>query len=134
MKKNRKYQKKHGIHITELPLEILGKITLEIKDIYDLENWLTCAHKLGDIQSVQTQRQKLTIEKSRERNTRAELLFNTKFAGTNEKRRRLHGAFNNYLLVEEQWKKTFCRINWFNIDSKETYETFMKKYRTIWAK
>ena len=130
MDKKRKISK----NITTLPLEILEKITLWINDIYDLENWLTCAYRLADIQSVQTQRQELTIEKRRERNTRAELLFNTKFAGTNEKRRRLHGVFNNHLLVEQQWKNTFCMSKWFNIDSKETYESFMNEYRTIWVK
>ena len=120
-------------NITTLPLEILEEITLGIKDIYDLENWLTCAYRLGKIQSVQTQRQELTIGKKKERNRRAELLFNTKFAGTNEKRRRLHGVFNNHLLVDQQWKKEFCMVKWFNIDSKETYETFMNEYRTRWA-
>ena len=117
-----------------MPLEILEEITLRIKDIYDLENWLTCAYRLGNIQSVQTQRQELTIEKRREGNRRAELLFNTKFAGTNEKRRRLHGVFNNHLLVEQQWKKAYCMSKWFNIDSKETYESFMNEYRAIWVK
>ena len=120
-------------NITTLPLEILEEITLGIKDIYDLENWLTCAYRLGKIQSVQTQRQELTIGKRKERNTRAELLFNTKFAGTNEKRRGLQGVFNNHLLVDQQWKKEFCMVKWFNIDSKETYETFMNEYRARWA-
>ena len=133
------YIKKHGIcgiqrNITTLPLEILERITLGIKDIYDLENWLTCAYRLADIESVQIQRQELTIGKERRRNTRAELLFNTKFAGTNEKRRGLHGAFNNHLLVNQHWKKEFCLQAWFDIESKEAYETFMNKYRTIWAK
>ena len=131
------YIKKHGIqrNITAVPLEILEKITLLIKNIYDLENWLTCAYKLGDIQSVQTHRQELTIEKRRKRNRRAELLFNTKFAGTNEKRRGLHGVFNNHLLVDQHWKKELCMVKWFNIDSKEAYETFMNEYRTtIWGK
>ena len=95
---------------------------------------MTCAYRLAEIQSVQTQRQELTIEKRRERNTRAELLFNTKFAGTNEKRRRLHGVFNNHLLVEQQWKNTFCMSKWFKIHSKETYESFMNEYRARWVK
>ena len=112
----------------------MEEITLGIKDIYDLENWLTCAYRLGDIQSVQTQRQELTIGKRKERNTRAELLFSAKFAGTNEKRRGLQGVFNNHLLVDQQWKKEFCMVIWFNIDSKETYESFMNEYRAIWVK
>lgn len=48
-------------HITDLPLELLVKITLTINDIFTLEYWLACANILKNIESVQRYRCNLTI-------------------------------------------------------------------------
>ena len=65
----------YKMNITELPLEILEKVTLLLRNIWDLECWLMCAYMLEDLKSVQIQRYKLTIEKGKEENFFLEFNF-----------------------------------------------------------
>ena len=120
--------------ITTVPIEILEEITQWINDIYDLENWLICVYKLEDLQSTQRKRNQLTQGKECEENRRkTELLFNRKFAGEKEKRRKLHGVFNNYLLVDQREKKERCMDRWLNIATDKEFESFIAEYHEVWV-
>ena len=107
-------------NITELPLEILEKITLFLGNIWDLE-WLVCAYMLEDLKHIQLQRYQLTITKDypcEER--RKELLFNTKFISEklcHRRKRKFEGLFDNFLLVGNVMERDICVIKWRNHQS-----------------
>ena len=119
------------MNITCLPLEILQKITSFLNNIYDFECWLTCAFVLEEIKGIQQHRCELTISKQRDINKRTELLFNTKFS-VEPSRKGLQGGFDNFLLVSNKEEKDKCVREWINIDEKEKYYSFIKKYKTVW--
>ena len=124
------------MNITELPLEILEKITLLLGNIWDLECWLVCAYMLEDLKHIQLQRYQLTIKKEKEsEKRRVELLFNTKFISEKickRRKRKFEGLFDNFLLVGNVMERDICFIKWRNIDDKGSYEQFMIKYKNIW--
>ena len=119
------------MNITCLPLEILQKITSFLNTIYDFECWLMCAYVLEEIKGIQQHRCELTVSKLRDINKRTELLFNTKFS-VESRRKRLQGVFDNFLLVSNKEEKDKCLREWINIDEKEKYYSFIKKYKTVW--
>ena len=123
------------MNITELPLEILEKVTLLFRNIWDLECWLMCAYMLEDLKSVQIQRYKLTIEKGKEDNRRREILYNTKFISETlcqRRKRKFEGLFDNFLLVDNVKERNTCLVQWRNINDKESYENFMIKFKDKW--
>ena len=123
------------MNITELPLEILEKVTLLFRNIWDLECWLMCAYMLEDLKSVQIQRYKLTIEKGKDDNRRREILYNTKFISETlcqRRKRKFEGLFDNFLLVDNVKERNLCLMQWRRIYDNERYENFMTKYKDKW--
>lgn len=125
----------YKMNITELPLEILEKVTLLLRNIWDLECWLTCAYMLEDFKTIQIKRCALTIEKGKEDKRRVEILYNTKFISDKlckRRKRKFEGLFDNFLLVGDVKERNTCLMQWRNIFDKESYENFMIKYKDKW--
>ena len=123
------------MNITELPLEMLEKVTLLLRNIWDLECWLVCVYMLEDVKSIQIKRRKLTIENLNVDKRRREILYNTKFISKNlskRRKRKFEGLFDNFLLVDNVQERNVCFIEWRCIYNIETYENFMKKYKDKW--
>lgn len=124
------------MNITQVPLEILEKVTLYMDNIWDLECWLVCAYILEEMKSIQLKRYQLTIENrgiAGER--RVGVLLNTKFMEgkiCKRKKRKFEGLFDNFLLVGDVEKRDLCFKEWRNIHNQESYEYFMGKYGDIW--
>ena len=139
-----------SMKISALPVEIIVEITLKIKDIFVLENWLCIVKYITRNQAVTRHRWRLTQQQNSpfkyeklipilffERNRlygitrhthsfiywlrRLNSLLNYKFYGKDKIKR---GEITLY--------KSNCFLNWINIDSLAQFEIFLRKYETVW--
>ena len=110
-----------GKHITDLPLELLVKITLTINDICTLEYWLACVNILEDVEAVKKYRCNLTIT------TKYKERYRSKY-DINETR------LLNFKLsqITDDIERSRCKFYWNSSYNKTGYDIFMRQYGHIW--
>ena len=128
-----------GKNITDLPLEILVKITLAMNDIFTLEYWLACCTILEELNPIEKHRCNLTISKWY--SIKGMRLYRIKGNRTFSTHKREKLKYNrnetellNFKLVQvpDENERRRCIYFWRFAYDKRGYEMFIRQFGCIW--